>query len=278
MDHQHIADFDLVDRYLMGKLPNAESSEFEEHFVDCDQCIDQLKLTKAFIEELRLIETSHAQKAETRSATATRSLRVRLLAGAAGVLFVIALTGAVIVFNQNSHARTEADQAKIASTEWERRYEQERQSSAAAESSHQEKERELSDELSQLRTQLADVNKHVATGEINVPVLALTSTRGAESQSGSNELILPASPTRVFISLSLEGETNYRDYRVTIFGGQRQLIWTSRGLKPSHQNAVSVLLDSRLFQPGNYAVTLEGIASNGSFRVVGQYSFRARKK
>ncbi|MEM7587167.1 MAG: zf-HC2 domain-containing protein [Acidobacteriota bacterium] len=38
----------VIDRYLMGKLSAAETARFEEHYLGCPECLEQLKLAERF--------------------------------------------------------------------------------------------------------------------------------------------------------------------------------------------------------------------------------------
>ncbi len=53
MDHQFIAEQNLVDRYLLGRLTAAERTRFEDHFVDCPRCLEDLELARDFKASLR---------------------------------------------------------------------------------------------------------------------------------------------------------------------------------------------------------------------------------
>ena len=48
MDHTLIEEQSLVDRYLQGRLSVGEKTLFEDHFIDCEQCLEQLELAEAF--------------------------------------------------------------------------------------------------------------------------------------------------------------------------------------------------------------------------------------
>jgi hypothetical protein len=280
MDHKYIDEFDLVERYLMGRLAAEETAQFEEHFVDCLQCVDRLKTTKALIEGLRLVASDRVPEASTHKPAGFWYSSRKSLALAAGVLSLVALTGAVLVINQSRRARMEADQAKGASAQWERRYEEERQSSAIAEEAHRESERELTEQVAQLRTELEHEGKQEPNtrAQVNLPILVLTSTRGSEPPSGStNEVTLRRSSGSFVITLTLEGERTYQDYLMTILGSRNQVIWKGRGVRPNRHNAVSVGFNSTLFRSGDYLLTVEGVAGDGSTSVLGKYSFRVRK-
>src|SRR5215813_7466049 len=53
MNHGHIDHYGLAGRYLTGKLTPAESDEFEEHFVDCAECLSLLQTADEFRNGLR---------------------------------------------------------------------------------------------------------------------------------------------------------------------------------------------------------------------------------
>jgi hypothetical protein len=275
MDHKYIDQFDIVESYLAGKLAAEESTEFEEHFVDCSECVDRLETTKAFVEGLRVVASDRVPAAVAEPYTTSR----KTFAAAAGVLSVVVIAGAVLVFTQIRRYRVEADQARSASTQWERRYEEERQLSAATSKDKQESERELAEQVAQLRTEVENQKKsgrHDGV-KVNPPILALSSTRGSDPLSVSvNTVTLSRSSSSFVITLALEGETGYRRCAITILSSQKQSIWKRGGIKPV-RDAISLLVDSSLFHAGDYLLTLDGVTRDGRTSVVGQYPFRVLK-
>lgn len=279
MDHKYINEFDLVERYLMGRLAAHESAQFEEHFVDCAQCLDQLNVTKGLMEGLRLVASARTVEAGAQTPNVGYHPR-KTGALAAVVVSLLVLAGGVFLFNQIRGARAEAGQARSASNQWELRYEEERQSAAITERGHQESARELTEQVAQLRAELADVRKQgaAAMAQVNIPIFVLNATRGSGPLAGSiNELPIPNSSTSFVISLSLEGETGYRSYVMTILGSRNQLIRKVRGVKPNRDKTISVGFNSTLFRPGYYLLTLDGVARDRSTSVVGKYPFRVLK-
>lgn len=276
MDHKYIDQFDIVESYLAGKLAAEESTEFEEHFVDCAKCVDRLETTKAFVEGLRVVASDRVPTAGAEPFTTSR----KVFAASAGVLSLVVIAVAVFLFTQMRRYRAEADQATSASTQWERRYEEERQLSAAKSKTREETERELTEQVAQLRTELENQRKsgHQDNVQVNVPILALSSTRGSDPLSASvNVVTLSRSSGSFVITMALEGETGYRRYAMTILSSQKQLILKRGGIKPLRDNLISMSLDSSLFRAGNYLLTLDGIARDGSIIVVGVYRFRVLK-
>ena len=294
MDHKYINEFDLVERYLMGKLAAEETAEFEAHFVDCLECVGQLKTTKALMDGLRIVAS---EKAPEPRGYEPRGLSWPLrhsgfrksLALAAGVLVLVALVGAVVVSNQIRRSRVEADQAKSASAEWARRYEEERESSSLAEMRHQDSERDLKTQLAKLRAELG-IEHEQNTGEMaddhgglkkpqtKPETFELKSTRGGEPAAGSlNKIIVPRS-AKFVISVALEGEGGQHAYRWTIRDRRKRLIWKRSGLKPNRYDLLSFEFNSTFFRDGDYILTVEGVAGNGNASLVGEYLFRVLKR
>ena len=291
MEHKYINEFDIIDRYLMGRLPAEETAEFESHFVDCRECVGQMKTTKALADGLRIVASEQVR--EPRSYEPIGTVRGLLhtsspkkLALAASALLLVALVGAVLVSDQIRRSRVEAAQAKISSAEWERRYEEERETSSLAEMRHQDSERDLKTQLAQLRAELENEQKTEATPDgpgakqpqINLAIFVLKSTRASEpSTSALNELNLPRSPANFVISVQLEEQGGYKTYRMTIENDRRHLIWKGRGLKPDRYNSLSIGFNSTFFRDRDYLLTVEGVAGDGGTRVVGKYPFRVLK-
>lgn len=293
MDHKYIDQLDLVERYLMGRLPAEETAQFEEHFVDCLQCVDRLKTTKALIDGFRLVASAEVPETPGYGGRELfwylrHTAPGQSLALAGGVLFLLVLAGLVFVSNRVRRLQAEVDQAKSAVVQSERSYDDERQSSSLDERMRQEREDELIAQVTQLRTELenerkkrpskmVDQNGGSTRPQINPAILVLRTVRGSEPSGSINEVTLPSTPTSFLISISLEGESGYKDYRMTISTAQNRLIWTHRGLKPNQYNLFLVPFDSTLFSGGDYVLTLDGISGDGSTSVVGKYSFRVLK-
>lgn len=57
MDHVTIEEENVVERYLMGQLAAAEAARFEEHYLDCVECLDRLDLSKRLHQGLKDVAT-----------------------------------------------------------------------------------------------------------------------------------------------------------------------------------------------------------------------------
>src|SRR5262245_59755777 len=65
MDCQRIEDEDMIERYLTGRLPQPDSDAFEEHYLGCERCFEELQFRHAAAIELKQNLTpssSHASR------------------------------------------------------------------------------------------------------------------------------------------------------------------------------------------------------------------------
>jgi len=91
-NHEYIENTQLIDRYVLGKLDMHESEWFDNHFPECDQCLEALELSEAFLEAMRRQQDAGPQfQPPTRSADRPRALVGVGLALAAGLLMGLLL-------------------------------------------------------------------------------------------------------------------------------------------------------------------------------------------
>ena len=55
MDHSYIEGASLVDRYVRGRMPIDERIAFEEHFLDCPDCLEQLEIARSLMEGVKIV-------------------------------------------------------------------------------------------------------------------------------------------------------------------------------------------------------------------------------
>jgi len=48
MEHEYIERHQLIEEYVMGRLPEAEAARFEDHYLTCEECIRRLDLAEKF--------------------------------------------------------------------------------------------------------------------------------------------------------------------------------------------------------------------------------------
>ena len=283
MNHPQIEEADMVDRYLLGRLPAEEQSRFEEHFVDCQECLDRLETSASF---RRGIKTALAEDVLRTGVYVqagvlawlirrTRWQQITLLLIA---IFLLIGPSAFFVM-KNRRTQNELDQARRDSLEWQRQYE-----------AQQKKGNELEKELQQARQNseqrqqptLPDEpgnGNELGRPQSRAPVFALNIVRSADPNSSqpASQITIPPLASSVVLALELEGDPDVRSYRATLSTADRRIVWVAKDLKPQSKDTLRVNLRSDLLKPDDYQLTLEGLTKEGGYVPQGKYSFRVRE-
>ena len=294
MEHSYIEDHHIADRYLSGKLSIEERMRFEEHFVDCPECLDRLQTIDDFRAALRTVAAEEATR-----------LRAYLSVGQAGVLariallvrrrqgpllsaaiLLIALPMALLIPEWKS-ARRELARAKQESSEWRRKYEESERAARDLAKEMQTRELESSLRLERPAAQFGRMRKSpdsaprtshkAAEGRSETPVFALSVVRGGgpDPSQPVNRITLPPQSKSIILLLELEPDPDLHSYRVAITTTDGLSIWTRGGLRPNSKNALAMSFNSGLFKPGDYLLTLEGVTAQEGRTPVATYTFRA---
>ena len=294
MEHSYIENHHIADRYLSGKLSIKERMRFEEHFVDCAECLDRMQTIDDFCAGLRTVAAEEATR-----------LRAHLSVGRAGVLariallvrrrqgltlavaiLLIALPLALLIPEWRS-ARRELAEANQESSEWRRKYEESERAARDLAKEMQTRERESYLRLERLAAQFGSMRNSpdsaplpshkAAERQSEAPVFALSVVRGggADPSQPVNRITLPPQSKSIILLLELEPDPDLHSYRVAISTADGRSIWTKDGLKPNSKNALAISINSSLFNPGDYLLTLEGITARKGRTPVATYTFRA---
>ncbi len=288
MNHEQIDQLDFINHYLMGDLSSEEIAGFEEHFVDCPQCIARLQTTKNFLRNLRLVAAAKAAQIDPRPARSAfrhglKSFFLQPMVWAAVCLLVAVVTGAVFVIHHTRGLRDEIAQAKSLSEQWHRRYEDERQSAMSVDQMHREAEVQRGEQLRALEAKLEQQEAERAETQVgptrlppsegNLPLFILTSVRsgGPNPTESVNRITLPRTAAIFAFSIALEDETRYETYRITITDDRQRLVWKSGELTPGRQGALSVWLKTSLFRSGDYTLIIKSHNKEGGTDLIGNY-------
>jgi hypothetical protein len=110
MQHSEIERDSLIDRYVRNTLRGAERQSFEEHFLDCPQCLEQLEIASSLRQAIR----ESAVEAVAAPPVARRRWYVLgWLQAAAAACLVITMATSIVFFEQMRHARRELAGAQI---------------------------------------------------------------------------------------------------------------------------------------------------------------------
>lgn len=64
-DHDEIEVSNVIERYLMGKLTVQEADAFEDHFLDCEECLERLELSRMLYQGMQEVAAEEVSKALT---------------------------------------------------------------------------------------------------------------------------------------------------------------------------------------------------------------------
>jgi hypothetical protein len=273
MDHTYIESHGLVERYHQGALPPDEEALFEEHFVDCGECMEQLELARGFRKGLRSVAAEDAARAVAAAGLFAWLARRGRLAqwgmAFAALLVAAGLPALWLLAGGRSERR-----------EWSARLEAQRRTG-------QELERRLSDSESRRAAERRDLEAKLAAVKppelphglasplINTPVFLLSALR---SNDGKPAIVDLARVSRAGDALALAvdvgDDLRFATYRATITRTDGGTVFRTAGLKPNALEALMITFPSAFFAPGDYRLRVEGVKADGSAAEVGGYPFR----
>jgi Putative zinc-finger len=294
MEHSYIEEHNIAERYLSGKLSPEERMRFEEHFLDCRQCLDRLEPTEDLRTSLKAIAVEEALQARAGLqlgmvgllAGVARLSRARRAALLAGLILAIALPMALLI-REGRSARRELAQVNQTSSELQRKYEEGEQTARALVNEIESRERQSSAQRDQLaaqleseraeRSRLANEVSKAADLQSDIPVFALSLARSVDPDLSQpvNRITLSPSAKSIIILLELDPNPDLQSYRAGISTADGRSIWSRSGLKPSSPDALALSIKSSLLKPNNYQLTLEGLTAQGRYVSVAKYTFRA---
>jgi anti-sigma factor RsiW len=294
MDHHYIEEHNVPDRYLLGKLPAEERARFEEHFIDCQECLDRLETTEDFRGALRSVAAEGATRGYAqagllaRMAWMMRLSRVRRAALILGAILLLAALPVALWIKERGRAREELAQFRTSSAALQRQYEESQQAVERLERELQESQRQSGEQRRQLETQLererqerarlADELEKFKRPQAALPIFILSMARSGGAGQPVNRISLPRSSPRIILSLELEEDPDLQSYRATLLTADNRRIWSASNLRPDSKDALGLTVNTDLFKPGDYLLILEGLTGQGRYVPVAKYPFQAIKQ
>jgi hypothetical protein len=263
MDHTYVEEHHVADRYLMGRLPEPEAAEFEEHYLGCPQCLDRLELVEPMQEGFkRVAEEDLARLAATRQiavlAWLSRLGRSRQAAVVAMALVVAVLLPSGLLLRRLAEreselaaARSDLARAREESTAGSRT------TAEAAETLRRQLDasRRALDGERRARAGLAEELERATRPQANVPIAFLNPERGAGEPSV--RLRPPAAPGSIVLALEID-PPHHPAYRAVLRDPAGREVWRAEALRLNEMETLSLSLPSALLSPGDWVVTVEG--------------------
>jgi len=103
MEHAEARETQATDRYLLGELNAAEADAFEEHYFDCAECAEELRMGMQFVDGGRKLarEASEPEVGQVVPIAERRSRRVAWIPAAVAAVLVLAI-GTPLLMKQRS--------------------------------------------------------------------------------------------------------------------------------------------------------------------------------
>lgn len=219
MEHSRIEAENIVDRYLVGRLPPEDEELFEEHLFECTDCLAEVQAGEQMRRGLR--EVAAEATAQVAVAEGVRTLGILAwlrhrspgqLAGLASLALAFVALPALFL----------EQQAEI-------------------------------DRLRQLAERPAS-RPTAAEPNGDFEVISLGVTRSAVAEE--TVIRRSAEPKTVLLSLELE-EVLADRYRVTLRNETGGIVWHGEGLEPSLYDSLLVSLPPEFLAPGSYRLSAE---------------------
>jgi len=290
MNHDYIKKFNLIDQYLLGKLAADEAEEFENHFIDCSECEEQLNITRSFIRDLKGLVVEETLRSDNRrAAPMTRWWHFRQLvptrswAVIACCCVVVSGVFAFFAFRRLGQLEAQLRQAKEDTSAIREQYERGLETAAASERQHQEARQVLTQRLDELEQKLKTAGavnqssvRESGAPEVNFPIYALVSV--ARTQTTPVGIAPPASSSRFALSIPVEDREDFSVYRVTIVNHLGTTVWKRSGFRPDAYHTLSLSLNSNFLAAGSYDLKVEGLIPPNQWNTVGSYPFRILRR
>ncbi len=284
MNHPDIEHDGVVDRYLLGRLTPAEAERFEEHYLGCPQCVEQLELGEKMGRGLRRAVAQDVAEVAVARQTGWLVRLIRSPALAAATVIVVVAVPAFL-YQKSQRVERELDEARSTVTEL-------RQGDTSSRDEVNSLERSLASARSDLESQRLRFEEDLATEkdagrkltgrlaevlrpQLNVPIFSLGRFRDAALGAPAPPQIvrLAAAPERIVLSLELDSP-EHESYRLTLLHqGEREVLKLD-GLAPNHLDALVIGLHSSVLEPGDYLARVESLPATGEPAIAGRFAFR----
>ena len=282
MKHLDIEENQVIDRYVLGSLSPDETAEFEEHYLSCQQCLDQLALAESMQRGFKRAAGQDVARIAATQQLAMVAWLSRLSRSRQAAALLLALLVVAVVALPGGLALRRLGKVDRELAETRRALEQEKERSAAGSRSTEDVEKLRSEldanrrELAQEQQARAQASQQLAQAQApqgNVPILFLDAVRsgGSSGEAPTHRLRRPPAGGWAVLALQLDPPLA-PSYQARLRDARGKEIWRGTGLRPNEMEALSLSLPGSLLEPGDYTLTVE--AAGGPAASASRFSFR----
>jgi len=284
---------DLIDEYVCDKLSPEEREEFQNWFLSTPEGVEQVRLAtglraaalatlpaQSAAASLSVPEPSSQQRGALAYWRSGISMSRYAIAGMAAICLVIIIWMAVArgrLQSQLNELRAQQSPSAAHEAELEEQLSAERARNADLVEEIQRGE----GRRAELEQQLAALHRSEKSngGQSTVASMVLMPGR-IRGTAESHTLSLGPDAARVQSQLIL-ARNDYASYRASLITADGREIWTQSSLRAQNRGGrsiVQVSLPVEILFSGDFSLTLQGAAADGSYEQVGNYYFKAVKK
>lgn len=255
MDHARIDENQIADRYLMRKLDEAERRSFEEHFVDCAECLERLEAVGGLREGLKELPAGRSRATTSLHPFAPRARPLQIFLAAA--CLVVAAGASLFFYAETRRTRRELEAVRQASEK------------------SRQREAELEGALARERTLRHPPSdtalSALAAAPLAATVFTLNVTRGASREPG-NRILLPEVPGWIVLLFDRPDRPAVSGFRIRLSTSGGHSVSDPVAASAASGGMLAVSIPSTLLASGDYVFAVEDA---GSGRVLVTYRFRA---
>src|SRR5947209_944026 len=267
MDHTYIEENGLIERYFQGLLPPEEEARFEEHFVACPECTEQLELARGFQRGVKSMVAEDAARATLVQlglfAWLARRGRLAQWGLALAALLVVFVLGVLPVLWVREESKSL------------------RQTAAALQARRDRETADLQKRLAESDAQRRELEAKLAQPKPagippgNLAVVLLTAVRGP----GEPPATIDLSRTGPVLALAVDpgAASHFATYRVTLTRAGAT-VFRQAGLQPNALETLMITFPASFFTAGEYRLRVEGMNADGRASEIGGYPFRGGGK
>jgi hypothetical protein len=268
----------LIAEYLLGELPEEQQVEIEDRaFADKEYLASITAVENDLIDEYVRNELSQTQRQLFESLEAFIGGLIPVPRFAMGVAMVVVLGGSLSLLGEMLRLRSQLHSMRAESQSRQNALQQQveserrRSEELVARLNQEKQQREQTDES--LR-QLSETPETPAPKPV---IAALTLLPGLARGAGDKpRLALPENARLVRLNIGVEPEEPYKTYSVELRTVNGRSVWNGENLTARDRRgarAIGLTLPATVVKPGEYELTLKGVAEGGRTEDVGFFYF-----
>lgn len=287
MNHVYIEENNMADLYVMGKLTPGQQALFEQHFINCTECVELLEEIRVVRQALQIASLEEVSRptAGYKSGFLAIFSPANLWRRAIIFGFSLLLLAAIPVVFLVKEVRRLRHELSYVESNYVPAAEQagadsdgEKEAPALNQSPASQQPRNTDSPADKQPRRVAMLSRkdELARPQANTPIFVLStvSRAGHRTFEPLTEVVIDRRIKMFVFSLELEAEQHYEMYRARILTSDKRAIWSINKLRPNRYGALTIGFDSNHFQEGNYLLALEGCTKEGQFVLVANCPFR----